>query len=406
MEGRSTNSGIIGPLKFSDEFISSAKLKPAVEIPCLFCEKKFMFYSRKHDYLSHLYIEHRLVIGDEEQIAILHEYLIYWRKIFDGKETTKSKFCTTIFMDQLPDGKPSENEKYYLLCDVLKQDYELRNNLNRKRMEIVLAQHQFERTDESFERNCLFCRESIKTRFKFVDHLHEKHFLRLGKSENLVFIDELIDALQFQLDSLKCLFCGKKFKDRTTLKEHMRKKGHKRISPNNKEYDRFYIKNYTKPNEKKNENNYYFERDSSDSNWSDWEDDEQNIMCLFCKNEQKDFLKLTEHMTMEHGIDFKRETAENSFYDRIKMVNYVRRSMFMLKCIRCKRVFPHRHDLQTHLKDEFHYTLGERKEWDMPQYYFPTYEDDGFLQHLDDTDFDDDNTQNGSITIHAEDITV
>ena len=45
--------------------------------------------------------------------------------------------------------------------------------------------------------------------------------------------------------SLICIFCEKKFKDRNVLKEHMRKKLHKRINPNNKEYDKYYIQNYS-----------------------------------------------------------------------------------------------------------------------------------------------------------------
>lgn len=36
----------------------------------------------------------------------------------------------------------------------------------------------------------------------------------------------------------------KTFTDRNVLKEHMRKKLHKRINPENKEYDKFYIVNY------------------------------------------------------------------------------------------------------------------------------------------------------------------
>ena len=45
-------------------------------------------------------------------------------------------------------------------------------------------------------------------------------------------------------DSLYCIYCEKLFKDRNVLKEHMRKKLHKRINPDNKEYDQFYTVNY------------------------------------------------------------------------------------------------------------------------------------------------------------------
>lgn len=36
-------------------------------------------------------------------------------------------------------------------------------------------------------------------------------------------------------------------KDRTVLKEHMRKKQHKKINPNNRQYDKFYVVNYLEP---------------------------------------------------------------------------------------------------------------------------------------------------------------
>lgn len=150
-----------------------------------------------------------------------------------------------MLLDQFPDGKPSKNEKYYLLSDVLPEDYELRVNLHTKRLENILAQHQFERTDKTFNRGCLYCRDSISpTRYDFLEHLFTKHFLQLGKPTNLVYISELIDLVEDKMEKLICLFCEKTFKDRPTLKEHMRKKGHKRINPDNKIYDKFFLVNY------------------------------------------------------------------------------------------------------------------------------------------------------------------
>lgn len=177
-------SGIIGPLNFSEENLSNMKLPSlSTEIPCLFCNQTFKFYSEKHEYLAHLYLNHRLIIGDEDQLDhILHEYLIYWRQIFNGNEENISKFCTTMVMDQLPDGKPSKNERYFLLCEATHHDHELRQKLQKRRLELALAQHQFERTDEKFERSCLFCRDIVEsTRRHYVEHLFSKHFLQLGK---------------------------------------------------------------------------------------------------------------------------------------------------------------------------------------------------------------------------------
>lgn len=367
-------------------------------------------------------------------------------------------------MDQLPNGTPSKGEKYYLLCDVLPQDNELRRNLHTKRLEHALAQHQFERTDEHFERNCLFCRDIIKsTRAEFLEHLFSKHFLQLGKPENLVFIEELIDTVQEKLNDLICLFCEKEFRDRPTLKEHMRKKGHKRINPDNKKYDRFFLINYRNENQssygqrtklkqrqrartksqtqkadgekvdakadgnkstrqstdselqKENKASTVFESDS-DSNWSDWEGDVQSLTCLFCPQNDTSFVELKNHMKIEHKIDFDQQTAGMTFYDRIKIVNFVRRKIHVLQCIKCDQKFKTSGELQSHLSEQKHYSIGDRKQWDLPEYFFSTYEDDGFLCSLDDTsekDFDEGacvsvtgQREDSSVIVHLEDSNV
>lgn len=457
---KESKSQIIGPLNFTKEasateFIPTVShTKTETDVQCLFCDIVYKFYLQKDDYLAHLYMEHRLIIGDEEDVAILHEYLIYWREKFDGDTVKLPEYCTTMFMDQLPDGTPAKAEKYYLLCDILPQDNELRRNLYVKRLETVLAQHQFERTDTSFKRICLYCRDVIAgTRTSFLEHLFSKHFLQLGKSENLVFVDELIEKVQENMDNLICLFCEKTFKDRPTLKEHMRKKGHKRINPDNKNYDKFFLINYR--NEKQNSSNRrskprfqrrfqtkpktqstsedkkktvtidattktkpsntdstVFQTDNSDSDWSDWEGDQQSITCLFCTLNDTEFTKLKQHMADEHGVDFDKKTSTLGFYDRVKIVNFIRRQMHTLKCIKCEEEFKTSGDLQRHLQNEQHFDIGERKQWDLPQYFFPTYEDDAFLCSLDDT-YDTDFDENGCIVngkgdgslvvIHSED---
>ncbi|XP_055305639.1 zinc finger protein 277 [Sitodiplosis mosellana] len=432
------SEGVVGPLNFAEKCGTSVReqLYPIQTLPCLFCDKIFEFYKEKQDYLTHLYLQHRLIIGDEDEVAIFHDYLAHWRNIFCGEDTRIAEFCTTMLMDILPNGTPSKNEKYFLLCDVLPQDNELRQKLRKKCLELALTQHQYERTDQDFERNCLFCRDVIKpTRSTYVEHLFSKHFMQLGKPENLVFIDELIDTVQQKLENLVCLFCEKTFKDRPTLKEHMRKKGHKRINPDNKNYDRFFLihyqhkshnqqqqrkkqqdkiqKGHKKIQPKKEpdqlEGDNIFERDSdSNTSWSDWEGDDQDVTCLYCTQKNSDFTELKSHMNLEHGIDFDRETENMSFYDRVKMVNFVRRKMYTLECITCNERFPNSSDLQDHLKHNNHYSLGNNKDWNLPQYFFPTYEDDAFLCHLDDANLDDENciavTNDSSIMVFPEEI--
>ena len=44
--------------------------------------------------------------------------------------------------------------------------------------------------------------------------------------------------------SFQCLYCEKEFPERQTLKDHMRKKQHRKLNPENRAYDKYYIVNY------------------------------------------------------------------------------------------------------------------------------------------------------------------
>ncbi|CAD7089082.1 unnamed protein product [Hermetia illucens] len=408
--------------------LSSLTLSSKIEVPrddsdqvqCVKCKEQFEFPEGQDDYLAHIYLEHRLVIADVDDIADLKGYLEHWQKAFQDHEL--EEYCTTMLLDQLPDGTPSKNERYYLLSDILPQDFELRKTLHATRLENALVQHQFELTDRNFCRECLYCRTVIKgLRSEFLEHLFNKHFLQLGKPENLVYIDELIDVVQSKLENLICLFCEKIFKDRATLKEHMRKKGHKRINPDIRFFDRFFLVNYKleKPKHVKNikkprkrsqnsnrqrveavnspnnqnskkhnddaeENNAIINGEDSESDWSDWDGDKQNLTCLFCSTSDVDFTKVKSHMILCHGFDFEKELKPLNFYQKIKIVNYIRRQMHVLRCVTCNNRFESAEKLSHHLETDKHFGIGEKKQWDQPEFFFPTYEDDGILCHLED----------------------
>lgn len=73
--------------------------------------------------------------------------------------------------------------------------------------ENALAQQKLEREDTSYSRGCLFCRQIITpTRAEFILHLNEQHNLQLGKSHNLVYIDELIDTIDKKMEKLVIYF--------------------------------------------------------------------------------------------------------------------------------------------------------------------------------------------------------
>lgn len=307
---------------------------------------------------------------------------------------------------QKPDGtKTEDDEKYYLLSDdALPKDKQIREELQKKTIEKALARHQFERVDRNFHRGCLYCRSQIEpARYEFVEHLFSKHYLQLGKPENLVFIDELIDFIEDKLTSLICIYCEKVFKDRSTLKEHMRKKGHKRINPENKIYDRFFLCNYKMKeapsqhqerkfyNPKAKFRSFETQRTSSeeptlfnrdDSDWSEWEDRNQEmaIICLFCEHKENEFEVLLRHMATIHHFDFDAETKDLNFYQKVKFVNYVRRKIHLKQCLSCSKTCDS--DIMNHMTGSNHLRC-DPSEFEKPEYFFPTFEDDSFLCHLD-----------------------
>uniref|UniRef100_A0A8D8K0H1 Zinc finger protein 277 n=1 Tax=Culex pipiens TaxID=7175 RepID=A0A8D8K0H1_CULPI len=401
----STTSTVVGPLNFTKDGSAPAS-RLCVEddrVRCMFCDEVYNLRVEegRNQYLAHLFVAHRLVIADVGEVACLGSYSNFWAERFRGVEGALERYCSAMLLNQLPDGTPARDEKYFMLSDIEPMDYELRLRLKREMMELVLARHQFERTDRGFGRGCLYCRDLVAaTRSEFIEHLYTKHFLLLGKAENLVFVDELVDVVQDKMDRLICLYCEKVFKDRSTLKEHMRKKGHKRINPENKAYDRFFLINYRNDKLKKGSVNppvrqpipvrarepesSPFHSEDSDSDWSDWYGEEQPTTCLFCEVTRTQIDDLKAHMKTEHNFDFDAQVVGLNFYQRVKIVNYIRRQMHDLRCVTCREEFPSKDQLHAHLKQEGHFGTGEQQHWDQPGFFFPTYEDDQFLCHLED----------------------
>lgn len=329
---------------------------------------------------------------------------------------------------QKPDGtKTEEDEKYYLLSDVLPKDKQIREDIEKKTIEKVLSRHQFERMDRSFLRGCLYCRSEIEpTRYRFVEHLYTKHFLQLGKPENLVFIDELIDFIEQKLTNLICVYCEKVFKDRSTLKEHMRKKGHKRINPENKAYDRFFMCNYKmkEAQSKTQERKFYNPKatqkihkttrreqmeeptlfNSDDSDWSDWEDRDQEIeiICLFCCYKANEFEAVTNHMADAHQFNFDDETKNLNFYQKVKIVNYIRRKIHLKQCLKCEVSRDSVEELMNHMI-EFKHICCEQSDFEKPEFFFPTFEDDSFLCHLDNFKDEDEMSDDSGAVVISED---
>lgn len=54
------------------------------ECACVLCDEVFVLPAFEKQLLTHLFMEHRLVIADANQIADLEGYMKYWRLRFKG----------------------------------------------------------------------------------------------------------------------------------------------------------------------------------------------------------------------------------------------------------------------------------------------------------------------------------
>uniref|UniRef100_A0A2C9LJ23 C2H2-type domain-containing protein n=1 Tax=Biomphalaria glabrata TaxID=6526 RepID=A0A2C9LJ23_BIOGL len=370
--------------------------------PCVLCDRWYPAYN-KEDVLAHLVLMHKFVIADVNYIANLPAYLKYWKKRMEDKPITE--FCSKIVTNTgVKDEAPKE--EFFLLCDALPEDKDLREHLQRKKLEAVLVQQQREREETKFCRQCLFCKQTYcGNRAVLFDHLLRDHTFHMGQPDNLVFTDELFDLIQSKLDNQLCLFCEKSFKDKASLREHMRKKQHRKINPKNKEYDKFYIINYM-----------------------------VNVVCVFCFRQTKKFekhwfrllidtfkvVKKIFHVCLLYVsvfivfcicvcslLVFSFPAVFKQITHILSVFNALYFQIYHKTCYGCQETFSDKESLTSHMEHfpEHLKKVPDAAVWDQPQYFFPTYEDDTLLCQLDD---DDDGASGDAlgVTVIAEDITI
>ncbi|XP_037077256.1 zinc finger protein 277-like [Pollicipes pollicipes] len=368
---------------------------PPAAVPCLCCTAEFTPPLGRDELARHLLAEHRLVVADLALVAELDEYCAYWAPRLTAGGLRE--YCFTVLTNTGPrDAEPSE--EYFLLSPKLEEDRLLRERLQRCQLERVLARQAEERAMVDFRRGCLFCRQQYVGRLAgFFDHMAKDHNFSVGRPDNIVFGPEFVDLIEAKLERLRCLFCDGAFKDRATLKEHMRKKQHKAINPANKEFDRFYVINYLEfgkswvelQEERDEEPPTGFDERRSDEDWSDWEEPPANgAVCLFCDFSTTDVDALPAHMAAEHAFDFceLKTRLRLSFYQQVKLVNFIRRQVVERTCMFCQESFASRQLLLAHMREAGHFALPEPAVWDQPQYFFPTYENDSLLCQLEEAD--------------------
>lgn len=78
-------TSIVGPLNFLAPTAEKGSVNGnRVVVRCLLCEDSFQLPDKKEDLLAHLFLQHKFVIADVTQVAILDEYLLFWQKKLNG----------------------------------------------------------------------------------------------------------------------------------------------------------------------------------------------------------------------------------------------------------------------------------------------------------------------------------
>lgn len=132
------NTSQIRPLTIDDyrkKFIPSLFQDniQAESIKCMLCDQNYLHQNdtQNNHYLSHLLIDHKLVISDVNSIGDFKSYTKYWSERLKGKPL--DEFCFKIVTNSLGTDK-GEQEEYYLLSDSLPEEKTLRESLQKHKL--------------------------------------------------------------------------------------------------------------------------------------------------------------------------------------------------------------------------------------------------------------------------------
>lgn len=81
-----TENTILESLNFNPTTSSESLKEENRTLHCIFCDhtEKLDENSENKEVLQHMFMEHRIVIADIQDVADLQEYLDYWKKEFEG----------------------------------------------------------------------------------------------------------------------------------------------------------------------------------------------------------------------------------------------------------------------------------------------------------------------------------
>jgi hypothetical protein len=81
-----TNNTILESLSLNPVTSSASEKEENRLLPCMFCDytEKFVLNTENKEILQHMFMEHRIVIADVQEVADLESYLEFWKKEFKG----------------------------------------------------------------------------------------------------------------------------------------------------------------------------------------------------------------------------------------------------------------------------------------------------------------------------------
>ena len=318
-------------MKFNSSLLVESDASTKNVTPCVFCEE-FKVESCNDDdrenYFNHLEEKHGVKVDKKHELKyIFRKYFLNCSKYFD---TTK---------------KPATLGLVQWFRDFYSNDAKLREEVKILHLKELLFQRERERKQTDFKRKCFICdkynHKKVTGNSKyFLTHLMNSHSICLGKPDNIVNVEEFLDLLENYVKAGKCFHCKKTNVDvcRHLRQEKLRFRPKYMNTNRNfylkpykefKDFDRFYLINHIelgkgwedlKKTEKKAA---IFE--SEESKFSGWEEDKPLTLCLFCDFKCNGTERVFGHMKVNHKFDFEYVTSQIDFYEKVKVVNYIRR---------------------------------------------------------------------------------
>lgn len=323
-----------------------------------------------NEFVNHLFAVHRIKIQDPSAVfPFLQQYVEYYAERIE----------------------PSSSEQ-----TTLENDANVRKLLQQTKLNVILQIQQRERSHDHLQASsCLFCSESCENKYKLFEHMFSVHGFNIGLLDNLVEVDEYLGKLRSMLNNLVCIYCEKTFKSHSVLRKHMRKKKHFKIHPHNHKYDKYYVINFTEPGKSWQmlEDEQPDPVDDEEVSSSGSTDDDflhyLKSVCLFDDCTFETPQELVQHLAHAHDCHlsdlFKASCVEGNFYACIKIVNYLRRKSFLMRCFVCDANIEEESGYSSHLNVHLQQhslidlIAGKQTEWNNDEYLKPFLENDPLL---------------------------